>query len=109
MQNLVEGVPLKPRLGASRLQHREVQQLLDQTAEAGGGVEHLLAHVGDVLARGAIGVERRGRHEDRRKRRAQVVRDRAQDSCLELVAAAQRLVLDHARLQLGAVDGSDEQ
>ena len=51
---------------------------------------HLLAHVADVLARRSLGVERGGRHQDRRQRRAQIVGDRAQHRCLELVAAPQR-------------------
>ena len=54
------------------------------------------------------GVERADRGEDRRQRRAQVVRDGAQQRGLEHVGAAQRARLDHLALQRVALDGRAE-
>src|SRR5205085_11728471 len=57
LQHLVDRIPHQPRLGAAGLQHRQVEELLDQLPEASRRVEYLLAHVGHVLAGWPPGVE----------------------------------------------------
>ena len=93
-QHLLDRAPVAARLGRARLQPRELEQLVDQAREPRALGSHAGRELAPLLvARGRRG-ERLGRRDDRRQRRAQVVRDRAQHGGLDLVRAAQRARLD---------------
>ena len=97
------------RGSAARASRRDmVEQVVDQARQALG----LAADVTDQLAALALGdrrrVERSDRGQDRRQRRAQVVRDGPQQGGLEVVGAAQGARLDDLAQQRVALDGGAE-
>ena len=93
--DLVERTPVGVRVGAARLEAREVEQVLDEPRQARAlGLDHRDELAPLDFAQGRrVEPARRGR--DRGERRAQVVRDRPQHRRLDHVAAAQGLRLDH--------------
>jgi hypothetical protein len=107
-QDLLDRAPFHARLGRAGLQARHVEQVVDEARQALG----LAGDVGHQLAvllgrqRGRVECARGG--EDRRQRRAQVVRDRAQQRRLEVVGAAQGARLDDLAQQRVALDRGAE-
>ena len=85
------------------MEPRQIEQLLDESRQARRRLEHHGTRFLCLAAPRAVWVKRRRGRQDRRQRRAQIVRDRAQDRCLRLVAAPQQCRFDDLGLELSAV------
>ena len=108
---LVERPDLRLRLGAARLEAREVEQVADEPGEPlgvdGDRVEELAAVLVGEDER--LAAQRADRRRDPGQRRAEVVRDGAEQRRLDEVAAAQRLGLERLLLEAAAVERHGEQ
>jgi hypothetical protein len=93
--HLLDRGPVAPRRRRPGLEARQVEQLLHQAREPGALADDRGGQLAAVVGGEARRAERLGRRDHRRQRRAQVVRDGAQDRRLELVRAPQRGRLDH--------------
>ena len=108
---VVERPHLHLGLGAARFEPREVEQVADEAPEPlGVHGDRVQEHPAVVVAEDeCLAAERSDRRRDPRERRAQVVRDRAQQRRLHEVAAPQRLGLERLLLEAAAVERHGEQ
>ena len=108
---VVEPPHLRLRLGAPRLEPREVEQVADEAAQAVGVDGDRVEQLGPVgiTQLELVVAQRTDRGRDARQRRAQVVGDRAQERSLDEVAAAQRLGLERVPLEPAPVERDGKQ